>query len=203
MNPPNGQTSLDYLNQIAPQSQKSGGPGLNFMTVAIGGVILIALVLILVAIVNAVGGGKNESWERLSARLTTASTVANSATTEIKSSQLRSLNSNLRIYLTNTQRDISTPLTTRGITTETMSADILAEESAEGITAALDDGRLNAKYDETYTREVGYLLATIVSLIEQMLKTDQAGDEQFLQDAHDNLVPIYEAIDSFGAVTTE
>lgn len=197
MNPPNGQAPLDYLNQIAPQAQKKPIFELNFRTVIMGAVLLVILVIVISVISGAISNSRKEPWERLSARLETTTTIVNDAGSKLKSGQLRSANSDLKLYLTNTQRDITTHLTSRDISAKKLPASIVAAESGTDILADLEDGRLNARYDTTYAREVGYQLATLVGLLKQLINSSSGSSKQFLQTAHDNLYPTYEVIENF------
>ena len=197
MNPPNGQAPLDYLNQIAPQAPKKQLFELNLRTIILGGVVLVILVIIISMVGSSLGNARKEPWERLSARLDATATVVNDASSNIKSSQLRSLNSDVKLYLTNTTRDLAPYLTKLGINSKSLPATIKTSESGAALSAALEDGRLNAKYDTTYAREMGYQLATIVALLQQLANSNGGSAKVFLQSAHDNLEPTYKAIEGF------
>lgn len=197
MNPPNGQAPLDYLNQIAPQAPKRQLFELNLRTVITGAVILIILVIIISLISGAIAGARKEPWQQLSARLNATAAVTDDAASKIKSSQLRSSNSDLKLYLTNTQRDLAAYLTRLDIDPKKLPASIVAKESATELLADLEDGRLNAKYDTTYAREMGYQTATLVALLQQLISSTSGTSKAFLQTAYDNLYPTYKAIADF------
>lgn len=84
MNPPNGQTPLDYLNQIAPEMPKKPGFGLNLRTVVFFGGIAVVLVIILVIIVSVVTNARKEPWQQLSVRLATTQTITDDATKNLR-----------------------------------------------------------------------------------------------------------------------
>ena len=197
MNPSNGQTSLDYLNQIAPQAPKKPGFGLNFPTILIGAAVAIVVVIILAVVANLAGSGGKSSWERLSLRLATTSEVAEGASANIKNTQLRSYNSNLKLYLADTTRDLADPLAAFKITPKTTSPKITAEEAGDEMKAAIEDGRLNAKFDSTYAREMGYHLTTVLSLLQEMYPSASPTHQAFLQTAYDNLKPITSSFEEF------
>ena len=200
MNPQNGQTSLDYLNQIAPQAPKKAPFTLNMRTVLLGGVLAVILIIILATIGGALSGARTEPWQRLSARLEATAVLVDSSTDVIKNSQLRSYNSDLKLYITNTQRDLEKPLTTLGINSEKLSKSIVASESSEEMGARLEDGRLNAKYDSTYSREMSYQLATILALLQQLYGSNVSSETKTsLEDMYNNLLPTYKAISEFSA----
>ncbi len=199
MNHDYGQTPLDYLNAISPQQQKPAGFKLSLPKVIIAGVILVVLMLIIVAVIGAAGNSGKTGWQQLSARITVTGTVVTNATPLLKNSQLRSFNSNLKLYLTNTNRDLAKPLAEVGVT-GAIPKDITLLESSTGITERLEDARLNAKYDSTYAREMNYQLSTILSLYQQLYtssKTDAT--REYLKKSYDDLLPIQQAMATFTA----
>ena len=200
MNPQNGQTPLDYLNQIAPQAQKKPVFTLNWKTITLGILVLITLILILANVASGIANAQKEPWERYTARLAATGKMVDSSSGKIKNSQLRSLNSDLKLYINNTQRDLATPLANLGINPEKLPQSITKKENSEEALARLEDGRLNARYDSTYAREMSYQLATTLALIQQLYKSNvSAPTKLFLEDAYKNLAPTYEAISKFSA----
>jgi len=195
--PPN---PTDYLNQIS--QNVSATPALRptpklFLLV---GAALVILVIIAVVIVNIVVGAQKEPLQRLSARLTTTQTVAETSQENLKSSQLRSLNSNLRVYLTNTQRSINTPLVAKGIDIKKIPESVTKKESGSAMSAVLEDARLNNVFDRTYAREMAYHLANTLTLMRQIRQS--AGEEslkEFLDDAIVNLEPTQASFANFDA----
>ena len=200
MNPPDGQTPLDYLNQIAPQTPKRAGFGLNLKTVLLIGGILIVLVVILAVVVSSTSNGPQTNWQRLAARLNTTETISNTANTNIKNSQLRSLNSELKIYITNTERDLGTRLTALNIKTSDTPEQLALEEANTPMFERLEVGRLNAKYDSTYAREMAFQLGTILALYQLMFNEARTeADKAFISAAYENLKPTQEGIANFSA----
>jgi nitrogen fixation/metabolism regulation signal transduction histidine kinase len=200
MNPPNGQTPLDYLNQIAPTSQKKPVFKLNLRMVIFAGIIFIILMIIIANVSAAISNASKEPWQEFAARLAATAMIVDHSSDIIKNSQLRSLNSDLKLYLTNTQRDLDTPLKQLGINQDNLPASITKKESADAVLARLEDGRLNAKYDSTYAREMSYQLATTLALLQQLYKTNVGSQTKaFLQSAYSNLAPTYKAISDFSA----
>jgi len=200
MNPQNGQTPLDYLNQIAPQAPKKPIFALNLRTIIFAALIFIVLIIIIANVGSALANSRKEPWERFSARLTATAVVVDSSTDNIKNSQLRSLNSDLKLYITNTQRDLATPLQGVGVNAAKLPASVVSKESTEAMLARLEDGRLNAKFDSTYAREMSYQLATTLALLQQLHKSNIGPQtKQYLADAYANLAPTYEAISEFSA----
>lgn len=164
----------------------------------LGGAFVIVMILVI-----AVGlGGSKKPEEQLAARLQSTQTIVTSADSELKDSQLRALNSNLDIYLTNTNRDIAAPLLKDKIDITKLDKSVVTSEAGADVTARLEDARLNAVYDSTYAREMAYRLATIVSLMRQINSSTHNQDlKTFLASAYTNLQPTQKAFDDFTAAT--
>ena len=190
--------SIDYLNQIAPQAPKRGflSRKQTIIAAVLGGVILI--VIILAIVLNA--GSTTKQSQQLAARLASTETIVSDATGKIKSSQLRALNSNLKIYLTNTNRDIAAPLLKEGVTIGKIDKAVTTKEAGTDITDRLEDARLNAVYDRTYAREMAYRLETTMSLMRTIFQSTRNKDlKTFLDGAYTNLQPTQKAFADFNA----
>jgi hypothetical protein len=202
MNPQNGQTPLDYLNQIAPQAPKKQLFTLNLRTILLGAAAVVVLIIIIATLVGALSSSNKEPWQQLAARIDTTTEVVDGATKNIKSSQLRSINSDLKLYLSNTRRDIASPLQSLDINPEKIPENIVTVEQSTGITERLEDGRLNARYDSTYAREMKYQVATILSLLQELYSTNVGPQTKAtLTVAYDNLLPTYTTLTEFNATT--
>lgn len=200
MNPQNGQTPLDYLNQIAPTAQKKPLFALNLKTIILAGLAVLVLIIILVNVANSLATARKEPWETYAARLAATGEIVDSSSDKIKNSQLRSLNSDLKLYITNTQRDLAEPLKGLDINAAKLPKSVTAQESSAKALARLEDGRLNAKYDSTYAREMSYQLATTLALLQQLYKSNVTPKTKaFLEDSYKNLAPTYKAISEFSA----
>jgi len=192
----------DYLSQIAPQTQTKAPFTFGIKQILIISAILIVLVIILVQVVGAVANSSKRPLQQLSARLTTTEKIATESQANLKSSTLRSLNSNLKLYLANTNRDIGAPLLAAGVDSTKLSAAIVAAESATDLQGRLVDARLNAVFDRTYAREMTYQLGTIMTLLSETYNaSSSASVREFLKSAYDNLKPTQESFANFS--TTE
>jgi len=201
MNPNDNQPiPSDYLNQIAAQPPKK----VNFVRkqpILIGGVAIIAVIIIL-TIISSLSGGIKPS-EQLAARLIATKSVADDATSKIKSPELRALNSNLKIYLTNTIRDIAAPLLKDKINVNRLDKKATVAESNVQLLATLEDARLNAIYDRTYAREMAYQLDTVLTLMRQIYNDTSNKDlKSFLDSKIENLVPIQKQFADFNSATS-
>lgn len=197
---PSSQPPLDYLNQIAPSAPKRPLFQLNIKTILLLGVVLIVIIAGISAISGLIGDSQTKPWMHLSAKLTTTQDIVTEASGNIKNGQLKSTNSDLKLYLANTTRDIETPLTNLGINTKKLSSDVLAAESSEAVLARLEDARLNAKFDSTYAREMTYQLANVLTLLQQLHQSSgKAETKAFLQTAYNSLVPLQQKVANFSA----
>jgi hypothetical protein len=200
MNPQNGQTSLDYLNQITPQAPKKPVFVLNLRTVIIGGLIVLVLIIILANVGSSMVNARKEPWQRLSARLAATAVIVDGSTAKIKNSQLRSLNSDLKLYITNTQRSMADPLKALDISAAKLPASITASESSVKMAQRLEDGRLNAKYDSTYAREMTYQLANLLAVLKQIYASNiSAQTKTTVEGWYNNLLPTYTTVSEFSA----
>lgn len=191
---------VDYLNQIAPQSPKKSPFSFGIKQVLVIGAALIVLVIILSLVVNAFATGQKEPLEQLSARLTATEKVAVDAQANLKSSKLRSLNSNLKLYLTNTNRDIGTPLLAAGVNIKKLSEKVVVAESTKALEGRLVDARLNGVFDRTYAREMTFQLGTIMTLLSETYNASSSPTlRTFLKSAYDNLEPTQESFANFSA----
>jgi hypothetical protein len=197
---PQQQLPPDYLDQIAPQaSKRSFVPGKKGLILLIS-LIALVIVIILSVIVGAINNSRKEPWERLSVRLAATSEVAKSSEGKIKNSQLRSINSNVNISLTNAQRDLVAPLTTIGIETKNIPKSVISSESSAAMIARLEDARLNAKYDSTYAREMSYQLSNLLTLLRQLYSSSSNEmNKTFLKTTYDNFEPVQKSLADFSA----
>lgn len=197
---PQQQLPPDYLDQIAPRPAKHSFVLSKTRLIVLVGIAAVIVVIILSVVVGAISNARKEPWERLSARLTATSEVVDSSSGKIKNSQLRSTNSNVKISLTNAQRDLATPLKAMSIDPKKLSTSITTAESSEAMLARLEDARLNAKYDSTYAREMSYQLSNLLTLLQQTYSsTSNLSNKTFLKTTYDNFQPVQKSLSEFSA----
>ena len=173
------------------------------MIAGIGGA-LILLVIVLVVTANAISSASREPAQKLSARLAVTQSVANDAQSNLKASQLRSLNSDLRLFFTNTSRDIATPLTAFGVSADSLPDRITTAETniGEGMSNRLEDARLNAVFDRTYAREMAFQLSTMIALLQQLYNSAPSeATKTFLDTTYRNLQPIQQGFADFNELS--
>ena len=199
MPPDQNQYPIDYLNQIAPQQQKAPVMNSKLVFVLIGAVILLLIVAVL-ALSSAGGGGPTQKMQTLAARLQTLQTIADKAQKNIKSGGLRGVNSNLTIFLTNTNRDIADPLGKNGVDVKKIDKSITSKENGDSITKKLEEARLNAVYDRIYASEMTYQLETVAALMKEIYNSSQSKSlRDFLLKTDQNLQPLKKQFADFSA----
>lgn len=196
-----GQTEypIDYLNQIAPEQQKPGLSGkwvLLLIGVGVVAVIFIAIFLLSSA------GGSTQKLQTLTARMQTLQKISEGAEKNIKSGSLRSTNSTLSIFLTNANKDIEKPLANNGIKPKSLDKSIVKKEDGAKVSAALEDARLNATFDRTYAREMGFQLETLAGLMKEIYTTTKSKSlKEFLVSTDTNLTPIRKQLTDFNSAS--
>lgn len=196
---PTNPTPTDYLNQIAPQAPK---PALSLASkpIMLGGIAIIVLLVIIIVLGSMTGGVK--PTQQLAARLTTTADTVDYATSNIQSSALRALNSDIRIYLTNTIRDIDPILAKDNVKISSLDKKVLALESNTDMLARLEDARLNVDFDNTYAREMSYQLDMTLLLMKKIYtSTSSKSLKSFLEEAYVNLAPIQLQFSEFNLTT--
>lgn len=190
--------TIDYLNQIAPQAPKKMKINLiQFIIIAVGG---LAILITAIMIISSVASSGKNNLQHLAARLQSTETIVVDGQSKIKSTNLRALNSNLKIYLANTNRDIKSPLLIQKVDVSKLDKSIVSSESSKAVTDRLEDARLNAIYDRTYAREVAYRLDTILALMNQINNSSSSTSlKAFLADAIKNLEPSQKSFEDFNA----
>lgn len=197
---PQQQLPPNYLDQIAPQSVRHPFLVNKKRLLILGVVFAIVLVSILSFVAGRIGAARLEPWERLAARIATTSEIVASSEGKIKNSELRSTNSNVKISLTNTKRDLVAPLTSIGINADKLPASVSSGESSEAMLSRLEDARLNAKYDSTYAREMSFQLSNLLTLLRQLYNSSSnANNKAFLETTYKNLEPVQESLSKFSA----
>lgn len=201
MNPEDSQnTSSNYLDEIAPKDNSRNNL-LNKKSTLIFGILgILTLITLLLVVVVQLSKGSYSTTEQLAARLISIKSTADDSTENLKSSRVRAINSDLKIYLTNTIRDFKPILEKKNIDIEELSPKVLNIESNEKLLEKLEDARLNAVLDRTYAREMSYVLELTANLINKIVKSNKDSEFKiFLESAKTNLIPIQEEFELFSA----
>jgi len=197
---PQQQLPPDYLDQIAPRAARRSFSLSRKPFLILVGIVAVVLVIILSVVMGQIGAARTEPWERLAARIAATSEIATSSEGKIKNSALRSTNSNVKLSLVNTQRDLAAPLVAIGIDSEKLPASVTSTESTTAMLARLEDARLNAKYDSTYAREMSFQLANLLTLLRQLYGSSKNADNKaFLNTTYKNFEPVQKSLAEFSA----
>lgn len=202
MNPQqNNQTPLDYLNQIAPQAPKRGGLNSKPILFILAGLAAVIIVIIVSITVTSMASSRKDPWAQFAVKLNSTEAIVNDSSSKLKSNQLRTTNSALRLYITNTRRDVTPIITTVGVDVKKLPAKMVAAETNNGMTERLETGRLNAKYDSTYAREMSYQTAALLALLKQMYsQSSTQATKDTLSTAYDSLEATNKALSEFSAL---
>jgi len=200
MQPDNSQFSSDYLNQIAtPAPVKTMNP--MVLWGLIGG-LLVLVILVVVFVSSAAGGGSMSSLAGVAAKINNLKTVSEAAQKNIQSGELRSLNGNLTLVLTNADRDLAEPLKAKKIKLTDKKNNVIAKVTSdfEALGTRLEDARLNAVYDRTYAREMTYALKTLHNDMGQLYKSSSSSElKNILNTTDTNLEPLVDSFSRFNA----
>lgn len=201
MNPNNDQNGTsNYLDEIAPKNNSrvnflNQKPTLIFVILGV----LTIITLLLIVFVQLTKGNSNTT-EQLAARLTSIKATVDESTDNLKNSGIRAINSDLKIYLTNTIRDFKPILEKKNIDIEKLSPKILKIEANDKLLERLENARLDGRFDRIYAREMSYALESTNNLIVEIIKTNKDPDFKiFLENAKTNLTPIQEEFELFSA----
>lgn len=193
------QYSIDYLDQIAVPTQRSGKSDKLFFIVIILGI----LVAITVGVLALMGGGNTtKDTMRLAARLKTLQSITESSSKTIKSSSLRGTNSSLALLLTNVNHDIVEPLAKSDINASKLDKTIVASEDGSKLKEQLENARLNVAFDRTYAREMSYQLETLLALMKDInANTNNKSLKEFLSTNIEKIDPLRQRFSEFNATT--
>lgn len=192
------QLPSDYLNQIATPTQVKTLNPLVLWGMIVG--VLVLAIAVVVGVSSSSAGPSGSSLASVGARLQNLETVSEKAQKNIQSSQLRTLNSNLNLSLTNTNRDLATPLKSQDINLKDKKSSAIksATSQSEALQKRLEDARLNAVYDRTYAREMLYELRTITSDMAVLYKKSRDKElRETLDTANNNFLPVIERLSGF------
>ena len=190
------QSPMDYLNQIStPTPQKTLNP--IVLWAAIGSVIVIAIVVFMMVLSS--GTGNNDRITTIAAQLNALKTVSKDATENIQGSDLRTLNSNFSLTMTNVTRDMTDTVTTLGGSTdENNSKVVVVTNDTKAMTDRLEDARLNSTYDRTYAREMAYYLKKLhTEMSELYTSTQSESAHTFLKKADSDISSFTESFANY------
>lgn len=188
------QYSVDYLNQISSPQPTSRFPK-NFRLLAIIGIVL--LVVSFGIIVFGILNSKDEPTPtELAVRIKTLETVSRETQENLSSGDLRSINTNLTLALSNSSRELNGFLGEKA-------ANAIAKSAKESpdtarLTKTFTDADLNAVILRTYPREMAYELNVTMLLLKSLYdETENDKFKEYLDATYADLDPIYKQLSDF------
>lgn len=188
----------NYLDSIAPPPPRakflSGGFGKIFF-------ILIAVFVLAVSLIIAFSGKDNTAdLQQVAVRLKNFSFTTKSVQKYLKSSNLSSTNSNLQIWITNSQREAEDLLGKAGVKKTEYNKTMVASEKkiAADLDAKFEDARLSARLDRVYASTMAAETQKLINMYNTMAKKSGAkAIRDYAKSASANLTPIQKSFDSY------
>lgn len=197
--------AIDYLDSIATVPKGGSKPVSDKLFFSlIGGGLLLALIVGLLFVFLSSGSSPKQDLARLSAKLQSLQTIADTTQENIVSNNLRGTNSTLSLTLTNAAADLAPLLSSNGINPEKLDKKLTEAEETDVILKELDDAWLNAVIDRSYAREMSYQLERLILLINQIEnKTKDSSLKEYLVVTRDKMDPLRERFAQFNAAASE
>jgi hypothetical protein len=189
----------DYLNQIAVKPKAKSGLFGNKMILVLGGVLVLAVVLLFVSIIGRSGQSPKQSSEVLYLRMANLQSTASKYQKYLKSSKLRAINTSFMTQMTNTQREFSTQMTTLEIKPDKISKETkqIEIDYIAKVNSSLENARLNVALDRNYAREMTYQIDLVLSQMQKIEKTAKQDFKTALAEMQKNLKPYSEQFNKF------
>lgn len=195
---PEFERSIDYLDQIAPQT-RAKGPSTKLILI---GIIVAALLSVFLFIGIAIGSRPSTSQQMMNlyARLGTLQTITSAEQSSLKDTQLRAANSSLSLLLTNSIRDIGKTLVVGSAPSVKVPQPLTASEKAYGqkLTDKFIDAKLNVELDSTYAREMAYQLSLVNTMMKSLYSNSSSkSTKDLLQQTNSTLMPLQQTFSDF------
>ncbi len=196
---PNQPFSSNYLESIAAkQPVKTMNP--LVLWGLIGG-LLIFMIIAVLGLSSVSTGTPSASLASIGATLDDLQDVSESSQKNIQSTQLQSLNSNLTLTLTNTNRDIAKILTAQKISlkdTKNNKSLVVVKNNFDALNQRLEDARLNGVFDRTYAREITYALKNLHVDMGQLYKSAKSKElKKILNSTDESLAVLLSSYQDF------
>lgn len=195
--------SIDYLNQISTPPPKRGKIS-TLMYVLAGAVLFLVLIVVLGLIFSGGSTSTPAKTNELYMRLTVLRDETKDQHKYLRNNQLRSQNSSLTLFLTNSITDLSSAMAASGVDASKLDNDKAYKAEAAALKTELDDkfeeARLNVRLDRAYTIEMSYQLNVVASLITAIQGRNTSETMQtFIANNAENLATIAEEFNDFNA----
>ena len=181
----NQPTGIDYLNQISAPAQASGFDIKSKIIMIVAGIVCL-LALLFIGLMTLTSSNNGSSPVSLAAKLTAMQTIANKYDDTLRTTAVRDTNSSLKAILITSNQSINTILANSGLNTKNTTAQIAQLANTSEIEKRLDDAALNSTLDETYAREVTYLLQDALVTMDRLNRSTKS---QATRDFLDSSIP--------------
>lgn len=190
---------IDYLNQIAPPPEPEK-PKMSTATkvflVVVGFMALITIGLA-ASILSSDDTGPTPT--KLVARLESLQSISNDYHRKIRTSAIQDANSSLRAVLATANQSIKTPLASYKSNPKEV-----IPETGEKTRERLDEAYLNYQLDETYVREMGYLIQETIIMMKTIEKeTKVASMKTYLEKTITDFENLKKRFDALAGIEAE
>lgn len=194
-------TGIEYLNQIAPPPPP---PRSNRAKVIAGIIGLAGLLIVSIILISASqAGDKGPTPLKLAARLQMMKSVTDSVEKKLRTSEMQDLNSSLKSILLTANQEIATPLLAYEVDANKQSKEIAALDPSDELIAKLNDASLNTQLDDTYAREMYFLIEDTIIMMDQLYKQVKVDSMlEYIEDIYENLNNIKKRFESLTAVSS-
>ena len=192
-----GQYSIDYLDQLAPQSKQPIEK--KFIFAGIGAALALTVAAFLVFATPKTTSVANEIKLYTTMVAITENTMRSNRL--VKDSQLAAINGNLQTTLVNATRDMETPLQNMGQDSSTLKSAAKSnggQYSDTKLGTALEDARLNGVYDRVYANEMNTKMQLVLAYMASIKKNNRRESMQtFITKNEPSFKTIQESIEEF------
>ena len=167
--------NVDYLNQIAPQQQKTVN---RFAVFGLIGGVLVTLAVLLMVMANSGPPDISSQTKSLQQRIATLQSVVDAQQPHLQNNDLSVANSTLSSALTTMATDLSSLMKAKGVKTGDKAAASAATEKkyAAKKKKKLDDSYQRGTLDRTYAPQMTYELTVLRTKI-KLLKSTSGGSK--------------------------
>ena len=165
---PDDYTTVDYLNRIAPQEQKTIN---RFAVFGLIGSVLVSVILVFVMMMSSQGPSVNELIPPISKRIDTLATVAKAETTKLTQNEIVEANASLSSSLNSMKAQLDAIIKERKIKATGSSS--TEKAYLENLQKKLDDSYQKGTLDRTYTTQMTFELSSLKSQINKLKRTSK------------------------------
>lgn len=192
---PDDYSTVDYLNRIAPQEQKTVN---RFAVFGLIGAVIASVIAVVMMMVSSQGSQPNDLMPPLAQRIDTLASVSNAETHKLTQNEIVEANSSLSSTLTSMKSQLETIMKERKL--KTSSANKTEKTYLETLQKKLDDAHQKGTLDRTYTTQMTYELSLLKSQVNKLKRsTNSSSVTEFCNTSITNIDTILAAYAKFDA----